>query len=178
MNVVYGLIRPDSGEVVFDGKPVHIGSPQDAIKLGIGMVHQHFMLIPPLTVAENVILGNEIATAVGFVDQDRARSRVAELSKRYGLEVNPAALVQDLSVGVQQRVEILKALYRGARLLILDEPTAVLTPSQAERLFEVVRTLTAAGSAVIFITHKLGEVMLASDRTTVMRRGRVVASTE
>jgi len=177
MNVVYGLIRPDSGEVVFDGKPVHIGSPQDAIKLGIGMVHQHFMLIPPLTVAENVILGNEIATAVGFVDQDRARARVAELSKRYGLEVNPAALVQDLSVGVQQRVEILKALYRGARLLILDEPTAVLTPQEVRGLFDIVHALVKDGAAVIFITHKLAEVIDVADQITVMRRGKVVATT-
>ncbi|HKW70209.1 MAG TPA: ABC transporter ATP-binding protein, partial [Candidatus Dormibacteraeota bacterium] len=176
-NIVYGLVRPDSGEIVYDGNPVHIGSPQDAIKLGIGMVHQHFMLIPPLTVAENVILGHEIAAGAGVVDQARARTRVADLSKRYGLEVPPAARVQDLSVGIQQRVEILKALYRGARLLILDEPTAVLTPQEVRGLFEVVRALVKDGAAIIFITHKLAEVIEIADKITVMRRGKVVATT-
>jgi ABC-type uncharacterized transport system ATPase subunit len=176
MNVVYGLTEADAGEIRFDGRPVTIGGPTDAIRLGIGMVHQHFMLVPPLTVAENVILGHETARS-GLLDRDEARREVSELAKRYGLEVDPAVRVQDLSVGLQQRVEILKALYRGARLLILDEPTSVLTPQEAERLFEVVRNLTAAGSAVIFITHKLGEVMQVADRITVMRRGRVVAST-
>jgi simple sugar transport system ATP-binding protein len=177
MNVVYGLTRPDAGEILFDGGPAHVSSTIDAIRLGIGMVHQHFMLVPPLTVAENVILGHETARA-GVLDLAEAGREVAELAARYGLEVNPGARVRDLSVGVQQRVEILKTLYRGARLIILDEPTAVLTPQEAERLFEVVRGLTAAGSAVIFITHKLGEVMAASDRITVMRRGRVVATTD
>jgi simple sugar transport system ATP-binding protein len=177
MNVVYGLTRPDSGEIKFDGKPVHIDSPQDAIKLGIGMVHQHFMLIPPLSVAENVILGNEIATGPGVVDIRSAEAKVAELSKKYGLAVDPAARVEDLSVGLQQRVEILKALYRGARLLILDEPTAVLTPQEARGLFDIVRTLTKDGAAVIFITHKLGEVMEVADQITVMRRGKVEATT-
>jgi ABC-type uncharacterized transport system ATPase subunit len=177
MNVVYGLVRPDSGEIVFDGKAVHIGSPTDAIKLGIGMVHQHFMLIPPLTVAENVILGNEIATTLGVVDQAHARARVAELSKKYGLEVPPAARVEDLSVGIQQRVEILKALYRGARLLILDEPTAVLTPQEVRGLFDVVHALVKDGAAIIFITHKLAEVIEVADQITVMRRGKVVATT-
>jgi general nucleoside transport system ATP-binding protein len=177
MNVVYGLSRPDSGEIVFDGKTVTIGSPQDAIKLGIGMVHQHFMLIPPLSVAENVILGNEIATGPGVVDIRHAQSSVAALSKKYGLEVDPAARVEDLSVGLQQRVEILKALYRGARLLILDEPTAVLTPQEARGLFDVVRSLVKEGAAVIFITHKLGEVMEVADQITVMRRGKVEATT-
>ena len=177
MNVVYGLTRPDSGEIKFDGKPAHIDSPQDAIKLGIGMVHQHFMLIPPLSVAENVILGNEIATGPGVVDIRSAEAKVAELSKKYGLAVDPAARVEDLSVGLQQRVEILKALYRGARLLILDEPTAVLTPQEARGLFDIVRTLTKDGAAVIFITHKLGEVMEVADQITVMRRGKVEATT-
>ena len=176
MNVVYGLTSPDAGEIRFDGQPVSIGGPTDAIRLGIGMVHQHFMLVPPLTVAENVILGHE-TSRLGALDESEARRRVGELAQRYGLEVDPAARVRDLSVGMQQRVEILKALYRGARLLILDEPTSVLTPQEAERLFEVVRQLTKAGSAVIFITHKLGEVMHVADRITVMRRGRVVAST-
>ena len=177
MNVVYGLSRPDSGEIKFDGKTVHIASPQDAINLGIGMVHQHFMLIPPLSVAENVILGNEIATGPGVVDIRSAEARVAELSKKYGLEVDPAARVEDLSVGIQQRVEILKALYRGARLLILDEPTAVLTPQEARGLFDIVRALVKEGAAVIFITHKLGEVMEVANQITVMRRGKVEATT-
>src|SRR5207237_4396721 len=139
--------------------------------------HQHFMWIPPLTVAENIVLGHEIANR-GVIDLAGASRRVHELSQRFGLDVNPRERIADLSVGMQQRVEILKALYRGARLLILDEPTSVLTPPEAERLFEVVRGLTRAGSAVIFITHKLGEVMAVADRITVMRRGRVVASTE
>ena len=177
MNVVYGLVRPDSGEISFDGKPVHISSPQDAINLGIGMVHQHFMLVPPLTVAENVILGREIATGPGAIDVRHAEAAVSELSRKYGLEVEPSAKVQDLSVGIQQRVEILKALYRGARLLILDEPTAVLTPQEARGLFEVVRSLVKDGAAVIFITHKLGEVMEVADQITVMRRGKVEATT-
>ncbi len=176
MNVVYGLVRPDAGEIVFDGSPVQIHGPQDAIKLGIGMVHQHFMLIPPLTVAENIVLGNEIASS-GVMDLDRAGRTVEELSRRFGLEVNPRERIADLSVGLQQRVEILKALYRGARLLILDEPTAVLTPQEIKGLFEIVRALVAEGNAVIFITHKLAEVMEVADQITVMRRGRVVATT-
>ena len=177
MNVVYGLVRVDSGEIVFDGKTVHVGSPQDAIKLGIGMVHQHFMLIPPLTVAENIILGHEIATGPGVVDVRHAQEEVAALSKKYGLEVDPAAKVQDLSVGIQQRVEILKALYRGARLLILDEPTAVLTPQEVRELFDVIHALVKDGAAIIFITHKLAEVIDVADKITVMRRGKVVATT-
>ena len=176
MNVVYGLTRPDAGEVLFDGRPANVSSPIDAIRLGIGMVHQHFMLIPPLTVAENVVLGRETARA-GVIDLQEARREVTEVGARYGLAVDAAARVADLSVGMQQRVEILKALYRGARLLVLDEPTAVLTPPEAERLFEVVRQLTASGCAVIFITHKLAEVMAVADRITVMRRGKVVATT-
>jgi simple sugar transport system ATP-binding protein len=176
MNVVYGLLRPDAGEIVFDGKPVQIHGPLDAIRLGVGMVHQHFMLIPPLTVAENIVLGNEIARA-GFIDLDRASHAVDELSKRFGLQVNPREKIADLSVGMQQRVEILKALYRGARLLILDEPTAVLTPQEIEGLFAVVRALVSEGKAVIFITHKLAEVAEVADVITVMRRGHVVATT-
>jgi general nucleoside transport system ATP-binding protein len=176
MNVVYGLTSPDAGEIVFDGRPVAINGPTDAIRLGIGMVHQHFMLIPPLTVAENVILGHETARS-GMLDLAEARVEVSELARRHRLEVDPAARAMDLAVGIQQRVEILKALYRGARLLILDEPTSVLTPPEAARLFDVVRNLTAQGTAVIFITHKLGEVMVIADRITVMRRGQVVADT-
>ena len=177
MNVVYGLTTADSGEILFDGNPVTIKSPHDAIRLGIGMVHQHFMLIPPLTVAENIVLGAETSRAGGMMDLERAYAEVGALSARYGLEVNPRARIESLSVGNQQRVEILKALYRGARLLILDEPTAVLTPQEAESLFDVVRNLVAGGAAVIFITHKLGEVMRIADGITVMRRGQVVGST-
>ncbi len=177
MNVVYGLTSADSGEIVFDGSPVTIHGPQDAIALGIGMVHQHFMLIPPLTVAENIILGHEVTRPRGWIDVEGAAKAVSELSARYGLDVPPRARVQELSVGVQQRVEILKALYRGARLLILDEPTAVLTPQETKGLFEIVSNLILAGNAVIFITHKLAEVMEIADQITVMRRGKVVDST-
>jgi simple sugar transport system ATP-binding protein len=176
MNVVYGLIKPDAGEIAFDGKSVQIHGPQDAIRLGIGMVHQHFMLIPPLTVAENIVLGNEIANR-GVMDLDRAGQKVDELSKRFGLMVNPRDRIADLSVGLQQRVEILKALYRGARLLILDEPTAVLTPQEIKGLFGIVHALIGEGNAVIFITHKLAEVMEIADQITVMRRGQVVGTT-
>lgn len=177
MNVLYGLVQPDAGEVIYDGSPVSIRGPQDAIRLGIGMVHQHFMLIPPLTVAENVILGREVARGGGLIDMDAACRAVVELAAGHGLDVDPRARVEDLSVGEQQRVEIVKALYRGARLLALDEPTAVLTPRETEALFAILRSLTAAGNAIIFITHKLAEVMAIADRITVMRRGQVVAAT-
>jgi len=177
MNVVYGLVTPDAGEILLDGRAVEIHGPQDAIKLGIGMVHQHFMLIPRLSVVENIMLGHEIVGKRGLIDLDQASLRVREISRQYGLEVEPRARVQDLTVGLQQRVEIVKALYRGARLLILDEPTAALTPQETEGLFEVVRTLVKQGAAVIFITHKLAEVMVVADRITVMRRGKVVGST-
>src|SRR5205823_7450167 len=176
MNVVYGLIRPDSGEIIFDGKPVQIRGPLDAIRLGIGMVHQHFMLIPPLTVAENIVLGNKSSNG-GVVDLDAASRKVDELSRRFGLEVNPRERIADLSVGLQQRVEILKALYRGARLLILDEPTAVLTPQEIRGLFDIVHALVKDGAAIIFITHKLAEVIEVADLITVMRRGKVVSTT-
>ena len=177
MNVVYGLVTPDAGEILLDGRAVEIHGPQDAIKLGIGMVHQHFMLIPRLSVVENIMLGHEIVGKWGLIDLDQASLRVREISRQYGLEVEPRARVQDLTVGLQQRVEIVKALYRGARLLILDEPTAALTPQETEGLFDVVRTLVKQGAAVIFITHKLAEVMVVADRITVMRRGKVVGST-
>ena len=177
MNVVYGLVRADAGTIEFDGKEVQVHSPQDAIRLGIGMVHQHFMLIPVLTVAENIVLGHEIQNA-GVMDLGRAYQTVHDLSERYGLEVDPRARVEDLSVGIQQRVEILKALYRGARLLILDEPTAVLTPQEIARpLPDRSQPDRAEGNAVIFITHKLAEVMEIADKITVMRRGKVVATT-
>ena len=177
MNVVYGLVKPDSGEIQVDGKPASIRGPQDAIGLGIGMVHQHFMLIPPLSVAENIILGRETSARNGVVDRGRAVADVMELSRRHGLEIDPSARVEGLSVGIQQRVEILKTLFRGARIVILDEPTAVLTPQETERLFDIIRNLARDGTAIVFITHKLGEVMKIADQITVMRRGRVEATT-
>ncbi len=176
MNVVYGLLSPDGGEVLVDGKPVRIRTPRDAIALGIGMVHQHFMLVETLTVTENIILGHE-PSRYGVVDFTTARAKVEELSARYGLKVDPDARVADLSVGMQQRVEILKALYQGARILILDEPTAVLTPQEVRELFSVVRSLVTGGLSVVLITHKLDEVMGIADRVVVMRDGRVVGET-
>jgi simple sugar transport system ATP-binding protein len=176
MNVVYGLLSPDGGEILIDGEPVKIRSPRQAIDLGIGMVHQHFMLVEPLTVTENIVLGREPGT-MGVIDFNQARERVIELSRRYGLKVDPDARIADLAVGMQQRVEILKALYQGARILILDEPTAVLTPQEVRELFAVVRSLVDEGLSVVFITHKLEEVMTVSDRIIVMRAGRVVGET-
>jgi ABC-type uncharacterized transport system ATPase subunit len=177
MNVVYGLFSRDSGEILVDGELVDIKSPADAIALGIGMVHQHFMLVEPLTVAENIVLGNEPTSAGGVLDRATARTRVVEIAEKYGLKVDPDVRVLDLSVGMQQRVEILKALYRQARILILDEPTAVLTPQEVDELFRIVRGLVDEGLAVVVITHKLEEVMDFSDRIVVMRRGRVVGET-
>lgn len=172
MNLIYGLYSPDEGEILVNGKPVHIRNPNDAIALGIGMVHQHFQLVPVLTVTENIMLGNE--SVVGpFLDRRAARNRIVEISEQYGLEVNPDALVQDLPVGVQQRVEIIKALYRKADILILDEPTAVLTPQEAEGLFDIMRTLLKRGVSIIFITHKLKEVLEICDLITVLRGGKV-----
>jgi simple sugar transport system ATP-binding protein len=176
MNVAYGLLAADSGEVLVDGEPVRIRSPRDAIAVGIGMVHQHFMLVQPFTVTENIVLGQEPGR-FGVIDFAQARQRVREISERNGLEVDPDAPIADLSVGMQQRVEILKALYRGARILILDEPTAVLTPQEVHELFEVLRALVDKGLAIVLITHKLDEVMLAADRVIVMRDGRVVGET-
>ena len=177
MNVVYGLSQPDSGQILVDDGPVTIRSPRDAIAAGIGMVHQHFMLVPVFTVAENVALGNEPIRGPGILDHKVARRRVVELSERYGLAVDPDARVEDLPVGVQQRVEIIKALLRDADVLILDEPTAVLTPQEIDDLLAVMRTLRAAGKSIVFITHKLKEVKAAADSITVLRRGRVVGST-
>ena len=176
MNVVYGLLSPDGGEVLVDGKPVRIRTPRDAIALGIGMVHQHFMLVETLTVTENIILGHE-PSRFGLIDFTTARAKVEELSARYGLKVEPDARVADLSVGMQQRVEILKALYQGVRILILDEPTAVLSPQEVRELFSVVRSLVTGGLSVVLITHKLDEVMGIADRVVVMRDGRVVGET-
>jgi general nucleoside transport system ATP-binding protein len=175
MNVLYGLLQPDSGEVLVDDEPVLIHGPSDAIKAGIGMVHQHFMLVPVFTVADNVMLGVEQTKgAVGTLDKAAARTLVREVSQRYGLPVNPDAVVEDLPVGIQQRVEIVKALTRDVGLLILDEPTAVLTPQETDELLGVMRGLKAAGKSIVFITHKLKEVKAIADRITVIRRGKVV----
>jgi simple sugar transport system ATP-binding protein len=174
MNIVYGLYHPDEGEIVVKGKTITLGSPKEAIEAGIGMVHQHFMLIPVMTVAENIVLASEPTHGAVFMDTDTARKRVRELSERYGLAVDPDARIENISVGQQQRVEILKALYRGADILILDEPTAVLTPQEARELFEVVRSLTTQGKSVIFITHKLNEVLDIADRISVLRRGKLI----
>ena len=177
MNVLYGLYEPDEGEIVVDGRPVTFKGPGDAMRVGIGMVHQHFMLIPVFTVTENVMLGHEQNT-FGFLARRRARREVAAISKRYGLEVPPDALLADLPVGVQQRVEILKALSHDAKLLVLDEPTAVLTPRETEDLMTVMRSLRDAGTSIVFISHKLNEVRGIADRITVIRRGKVVGTAE
>jgi len=175
MNVIYGLYRPDGGDVWLNGQQVTIHSPREAIARGIGMVHQHFMLIPVFTVAENIMLGSETVRWLRL-DRRQVEERVRELSHRYGLDVDPTACVSDLPVGVQQRVEIIKALYRKAEVLILDEPTAVLTPQEADDLFRIMRSLSAQGVSIIFITHKLREVLDVADRITVMRAGRVVGT--
>jgi ABC-type uncharacterized transport system ATPase subunit len=175
MNVLYGLFPPDEGRILVRGREVRFRSPLDAIRAGIGMVHQHFMLFSSLTVTENVVYGAE-PTRRGLVDIRGARARVVELAERYGLEVDPDRRVGELPVGVQQRVEILKALHRQAQVLILDEPTAVLTPQEKDSLFAFLRELAGAGRTVILITHKLQEVMEVSDRATVMRNGRVTAT--
>ena len=173
MKILYGLYRPDSGSIFIDGEEVEIHDPKDAVSRGVGMVHQHFTLIPPLTVAENIVLGAEPRKGVSL-DLEGAVRATEELSERYGLVVDPRARVADLSVGVQQRVEILKTLYREARILILDEPTAVLTPQETEDLFSVLKELVADGLSIIFITHKLGELLGVSDRITIIRDGHVV----
>jgi len=178
MNVLYGLTSRDEGEILLDGKVVQFDSPREAIASGIGMVHQHFMLVPPLSVAENLMLGAESTFGPGILDLDKVRRSVRELSSSYGLPVDPDALVRDLPVGIQQRVEILKALYRQARVLILDEPTAVLTPQEATDLFRVMRALVATDTrtSIVFITHKLHEVFQVADRIVVLRQGKVVGS--
>jgi general nucleoside transport system ATP-binding protein len=173
MNILYGLYRHDAGEIRLHGKPVSFGSARDAINAGIGMVHQHFMLIPVFTVAENIVLGVEPHEGP-LLDERGAEARVREISQQFGLVVNPAALVADITVGQEQRVEILKALYRGADILILDEPTAVLTPQEASELFAIIRKLKEDGKSIIFISHKLNEVLEIADRITVLRRGRVI----
>ena len=175
-SILAGLYRPDDGEVLVGGEPANFGSPRDALARGVGMVYQHFRLVERFTVAENVILGDPRQPML--LSTRRAENTVAELGRKYGLPVNPRASVEDLSVGEQQRVEIVKMLYRGADVLILDEPTAVLTPQESENLFETVRAMAAEGKSVIFISHKLSEVLAVSDRVTVMRDGRVVARAE
>lgn len=176
MNILFGLARPDEGEILLDGEPVQISDPADAIARGIGMVHQHFMLIPVLTVAENILLGAETMANPIFLDQGEARRRIIELGKRFGFEIDPDAKVESLSVGWQQRVEILKALYRDAQILVLDEPTAVLTPQETVEVFAVLRRLAAEGHSIIFISHKLYEVLEIADRITVIRHGEVVGT--
>ncbi len=177
MNILYGLYKPDEGEIYVKSTQVQVDSPSDSIASGVGMVHQHFMLVPVFTVTENVMLGAEEIHPGGFLDRKKAAARIREISDQYHLEVDPEALVEDLPVGVQQRVEIIKLLYRQADILILDEPTAVLTPQEVEELFKIMRALISEGKSIIFITHKLGEVLDVADRITVIRGGKVVGST-
>jgi ABC-type uncharacterized transport system ATPase subunit len=176
MNVLYGLAKPDEGQILLDGEVIDIEDPTDAIDRGISMVHQHFMLVPVLTVADNVLLGKEVMRGPVFLDKGRARRRIEELGERFGFELDPDQRIDELSVGWQQRVEILKALYREARILVLDEPTAVLTPQETVEIFAVLRRLAADGHSIIFISHKLYEVLEVADRITVIRRGKVVGS--
>ncbi len=178
MNVLYGLLRADAGQILLDGAPQRFDGPGDAMRAGIGMVHQHFMLVPVLTVAENVVLGDEDVRGPGWLDMRTARRRVREISERFGFDLDPDALVGDLPVGVQQRVEIVKALARDARVLVLDEPTAVLTPQETDELMATMRRLADAGTALVFITHKLREVREVADRITVIRHGRVAGAAE
>ncbi len=176
MNILYGLYKPDAGEIIVRGEKADIHGPNDAIARGIGMVHQHFMLVPVMTVTENVMLGVEEKRNGVFLDRAKVAKRIREISELYGLEVDPDAYIKDLPVGTQQRVEIIKVLYRQADILILDEPTAVLTPQEVEGLFKVLRSLVAKGKSLIFITHKLKEVMALADRITVLRNGRTVGT--
>ncbi|HUG47322.1 MAG TPA: ABC transporter ATP-binding protein [Candidatus Limnocylindria bacterium] len=177
MNVLYGLYQSEEGEILLDGKPVRFGGPGDAIEAGIGMVHQHFMLVPVFTVTENVMLGVESTRGPWLqLDRAKARDRIRQISQDHNLHVDPDAYVEDLPVGVRQRVEIIKTLYRQSRVLILDEPTAVLTPQETDELFEIMRSLVAGGTSIIFITHKLNEVLEVCDQITVLRRGRVAGT--
>jgi len=178
MNIIYGLYQPTEGEILLDGKPAVMHSPKDAIALGIGMVHQHFQLVPVMTVAENIMLGSEVVKANGLLNVAQVAKDVIELSNRYQLNVDPYAMVEDLPVGMRQRVEIVKTLYRKANILILDEPTAVLTPQEIEGLFEVMNMLREQGKSIIFITHKLKEVLRVADRIAVLRGGKVVGEAD
>jgi simple sugar transport system ATP-binding protein len=177
MNILYGLYKPDEGEIRVNGNKIEIHSPRDAIACGIGMVHQHFMLVPVFTVVDNVMLGDEYVRGGGFLDRRKAANRILEISQQYNLQVDPFAYIKDLPVGLQQRVEIIKLLFREANILILDEPTAVLTPQEVDELFKIMKSLVASGKSIIFITHKLREVMEFSDRITVIRNGKVVGTT-
>ena len=177
MNVLYGLYQPDEGEIFIEGSKVTFHSPSDAISKGIGMVHQHFMLVPVFNVAENVMLGQEDVKAGGFLDPVKTAEKIISISKDYKIEVNPYDLVKDLPVGVQQRVEIIKLLFRGAEVLIFDEPTAVLTPQEADDLFVIIRSLAKQGKSIIFITHKLREVLDLADRIFFIRQGKMVGET-
>jgi len=177
MNILYGLYDPDDGEIFVNGENISVSSPRDAIARGIGMVHQHFMLVPVFTVTENVMLGDETTRVGGFLDRKTPAARIREISDEYSLEVNPDSYVRDLPVGVQQRVEIIKLLYREADILILDEPTAVLTPQEVDELFTIMRSLVDSGKSIIFITHKLREVLTFADRITVIRGGKVIGTT-
>ena len=174
MNIVYGLYAPDEGEIRIKGQPVALTSPHDAIERGIGMVHQHFMLIPVMTVAENIVLANEPTHAHILLDQGSAEERVRQIAGTFRFAVDPHARIQDITVGQQQRVEIMKALYRNADIVILDEPTAVLTPQEARELFQIIRTLTQEGISIIFISHKLNEVLELADSNTVLRHGKKI----
>lgn len=177
MNILYGLYQPDEGEIIVHGKKIDVHSPSDAIAAGIGMVHQHFMLIPVFSVTENVMLGDEETRGGGFLDLDSAAKKIREISRTYNLQVDPNSYVKDLPVGVQQRVEIIKLLYREADILIFDEPTAVLTPQEVDELFKIMHSLTEQGKSIIFITHKLREVLEVADHIKVVRRGKVVGET-
>ncbi len=177
MNILYGLYKPDEGEIRVNGQKVEIHSPRDAIACGIGMVHQHFMLVPVFTGVDNVMLGDEYVHTGGFLDRRKAANRILKISQQYNLQVDPYAYIKDLPVGIQQRVEIIKLLFREANMLILDEPTAVLTPQEVDELFKIMKSLVASGKSIIFITHKLREVLDFSDRITVIRNGKVVGTT-
>ena len=177
MNILSGLYRPDAGEIVVDDTPRSFRDPAEAIAAGIGMVHQHFMLVPIFDVTDSVTLGSEVTRGpLGVIDRPAARARIVELSETYGLDVDPDAMIEDLPVGVRQRVEILKALYRHSDILVLDEPSAVLTPQETDELFVIIRSLAKAGTAIIFISHKLNEVLEIADRITVLRLGKVVGT--
>lgn len=178
MNILYGLYQPTKGEIYINGQKVELNGPTEAIRQGIGMVHQHFMLIPVLTVTENVMLGEEEIQKGIFLDRKTVANRIRDISQKYGLYVDPEAYIKDLPVGIQQRVEIIKVLYRHANILILDEPTAVLTPQEVEELFNIIQSLVAQGVSIIFITHKLKEVLAIANRITVIRRGRTVGTTQ
>lgn len=178
MNILFGLYQPEQGEIRVKGEKVHITNPNIANELGIGMVHQHFMLVEPFTVTQNIVLGNEPTKKIGIIDIDKARQDIKDISDRYGLKVDPDAKISDISVGMQQRVEILKTLYRGAEVLIFDEPTAVLTPQEIQELMEIMQSLIKEGKSIILITHKLKEIMEVCDRCTVIRKGKGIQTVD